>query len=90
MNPYKVLDIAPSADKREIIQAVGKVLRERKFSSRDAALAQKELLNPIVRATNKFLYILDVKPLQEPLELSPPEELSEIQLNRLSIFDKET
>lgn len=88
MNPYKVLDITPSATKHEIIQAVAKALRERKFSSRDAALAQKELLNPITRAVDEFLYVFDVKPLQGPLKLTPPKEQSELQLNRLSIFDK--
>ncbi|MBW2145426.1 MAG: hypothetical protein JRG73_18875 [Deltaproteobacteria bacterium] len=88
MNPYKILNIDHYASKREIIQAAAQALRERKFSSREVAVAQKELLDPITKAAHAFLNFIDVKPLQERLTLTRPEVRSVSDLKRLSIFDE--
>ena len=69
MNPYKVLNVDCRVAKREIIQAAALALRERKFSGRDVALAQKQLLDPISRATHEFLHFIDVKPLLDKIDL---------------------
>jgi len=44
MNPYKILDIDRSADKKAIIQAAALALRERRFSAKEVAIAQKGTL----------------------------------------------
>ena len=87
MNPYKVLNVDCRAAKREIIQAAALALRERKFPSRDVALAQKQLLNPISRATHEFLHFIDVKPLLYKVELCQQNEQRVTYLNRLPVFD---
>ncbi len=90
MNPYKILNIDYRASKREIIQAAARALRERKFSSREVAVAQKELLDPITKAAHAFLHFIDVKPLQERLALTRPEARTLTDLKRLSIFDEDS
>ena len=89
MNPYKILDIDRSADKKAIIQAAALALRERRFSAKEVAIAQKELLNSVSRAVHDFLQFIDLLQLKRPI---PPNdcrtpEISE--LKRLSIFDEE-
>ncbi len=88
MNPYQILNIDYRADKRKIIEAVALAMRERKFSVQEVAMAQKELLNPIVRAAHNFLQFIDVKPLQKRLTLIRPQKQIIFDLNRLSIFDE--
>ncbi len=89
MNPYKVLNVDCRASKREIIQSAALALRERKFSGRDVALAQKQLLNPISRATHEFLHFIDVKPLLDKVDLCKQKEQRVADLNRLPIFDED-
>lgn len=49
MNPNKVLNLAPGAGKKEILMAVARAMREKKFSAKEIAIAQKQLLNPVKR-----------------------------------------
>ena len=106
MNPYRILDIDRQASKREIVQAAARAMRERRFSAREVAVAQKELLNPITRAAHGFLQFIDVKPLQQQLVLAwpndqdkrtaseppdtPPETDKGLCLSRLTIFDEDS
>ena len=90
MNPYKVLNIDCHATKQEIIRAMAMAMRERRFSSREVAIAQKELLDPISRAAHDFVQFIDVKPLQEQFVITRPEDQhkgSVSALKRLSLFD---
>ena len=104
MNPYKILNIDDCTSKREIIQAAARAMRERKFSGREVAVAQKELLNPITKAAHDFLQFIDVKPLQEKLVLTRPKDggkqtpsdaLAPVKnerqgLSRLTLFDEDS
>ena len=88
MNPYKILDIDRFSDRKAIMQAAALALRERKFSAREVAMAQKELLDPVSRAAHNFLQFIDLRPLRKP---APPHgcgtpDIS--SLKRLSIFDE--
>jgi len=88
MNPYKILNIDRKADKKEIIQAAASALRERRFSAREVALAQKELLDPTARSVHDFIHFLDVKPVtvKAPSRKKGRPALSD--LKRLSLFDE--
>ena len=88
MNPYKVLNVDCRVAKREIIQAAALALRERKFFGRDVALAQKQLLDPISRATHEFLHFIDVKPLLDKIDLCQQNEQKVADLDHLSVFDE--
>ncbi|MCF8039678.1 MAG: hypothetical protein K9K79_10210 [Desulfohalobiaceae bacterium] len=59
MDPYKILEVEPGADSREIVQAAALALRKRRYTGHEIALAQKELLDPVKRAAHAFLYCLD-------------------------------
>ncbi len=72
MNPFKILKIGHGASKPEIIRAAALAMREKKFSGRDVALAQKCLMNPISRITCEFTYLFDTKPLRDRLDPVPP------------------
>ncbi len=90
MNPYKILNIEPKTDKKGVIQAAAAALRVRRFSAREIALAQKELLDPSTRSVHDFIQFLDVEgfdvqaPSQEALK-----PLSS-NLKRLCVFDEES
>lgn len=88
MTPYKVLNVDCRVAKREIIQAAALALRERKFSGRDVALAQKQLLDPISRATHEFLHFIDVKPLLDKIDLCQQNDQKVADLDHLSVFDE--
>jgi hypothetical protein len=99
MNPFEVLKIDYRADKQEIMQAAARAMRERRFSAREVALAQKALLNPVTKAAHDFLHFIDVRPLQAKLRLNQPDDsaasasptsssLARAGLKRLSIFDE--
>lgn len=92
MNPYRILNIDHRASKREIISAAALALRERKYSGREIAEAQKELLEPVSKAAHDFLHTLDLGPLQaQPASSArpaPSEKLTASGLERLSLFDK--
>lgn len=67
MNPYKILDIAKTASKQEIIQAAARALREKKYSAREIASAQKALMNTVSRAAYEFMCVIELKDLKERL-----------------------
>ena len=54
MDPYKILDVRADADSREILQAAAKAMKERKYSAKEIAIAQKTLLNPVKKAEELF------------------------------------
>lgn len=63
LNPYKILNVDASASKKDIIQGVALAMRTRKYNGKDIAIAQKEMLNPITKAVNDFIYFIDLTPL---------------------------
>ena len=75
MNPYRILDIDRGFEKQDIIRAAARAMREKKFTVKEIAEAQKTLMNPISRCAYEFLNYIDIKPLQKRLDLSPPESL---------------
>jgi len=54
MNPYKILNINPGAEKKDVMKAVAISMRERKFSAKKIAIAQKTILNPLKRSESLF------------------------------------
>ncbi|MFC1851589.1 hypothetical protein ACFL27_15470 [candidate division CSSED10-310 bacterium] len=88
MNPYTILKIKHDAGKAEILQAVARALRERKFSAKEIAIAQKELLNPVSRAMCHFLNHLDLKTYYDQFkpEQTPTRKRKGPTLKYLSLF----
>ena len=92
MNPYKILNVGADATQKEIIQAVGRAMREKRYSGRELAQAQKMLLDPVSGAAQRFLHAVDwsnVRPSMQPWDAfeSNREQLSNI--TRLTIFDED-
>jgi len=88
MNPFKILNVSIDASQREIIQAVTKAMRERKHSSHDIAIAQKELLSPISRAVHQFVHFITIDSLQKKPKRKFPEMPETHTFKRLTIFDR--
>lgn len=88
MNPYDVLDIDRSADPKMIIQAAARALRERRFSAKEIAVAQKQLLDPVSRAAWEFLTFIDLNSLRQPVSLNQLIKAKPTELHRLTIFDE--
>jgi len=65
MNPYKILNIEKNTLKQEIIQAAGRAMRERIYSGKDIATAQKKLMDEISEAAEAFISFIDVEPFLE-------------------------
>ncbi len=76
MNPYKVLDVKRGAGKSDIIQAAARAMREKIYTVKEIAIAQKALMSTISKAAHEFLDFIDVKTLQGQLNLSQPAELT--------------
>jgi hypothetical protein len=76
MNPYEILKVAPDADKQTIIKAAALAMRERVFSAKDIALAQKILLNP-ARGAGDILGRLDFDAYLAEIDVPMPPPLSE-------------
>ena len=92
MNPFKILNIGAGASKKEIIQAVALAMREKKYSGRELARAQKMLLDPVSGAAQAFLHCIDIHPLKDRLVAKKPAGLDRpdiSELSRLSVFDGE-
>ncbi len=93
MNPYQVLNVAVGADKKTVIQAAALAMRDKKYTGKDVAMAQKMLLDPEASAANEFIHILDVDPLlaeAPPLKTPDFSELAPLSsLSRLDLFDNE-
>lgn len=87
MNPYKILDIGNNPANAEIIQAAARALRERRFSGKEIAMAQKTLLDPISRKVHEFVQFIDVKPILEKLNVTRSEVRHVSSLKYLTVFD---
>ena len=77
MNPYQILNIGKNATNRDIIQAAALAMRERKYTGREVAVAQKTLMEPVSRATEEFICFIDVAAFQQRLRQTRPESGSE-------------
>ena len=91
MNPYKILNVDADVTQKEIIQAVTRAMREKKYTGRELAQAQKMLLDPISAAAQEFLHCVNWSALRQPLARmdafeSNREDIS--GLTHLSIFDE--
>ena len=89
MNPYKILDMEKGATKRDIIEAAARAMREKKYTGRDIASAQKALINPISKAAHEFIHFIEVKILQERLDLPQPKAQKKSCLEYRPIKEKE-
>ncbi len=69
MNPYKILNIDQNATKRDIMAAAARAMKDRNFSGKDVAIAQKKLMNPVSKAIHDFLYVIEIDTSPVP----PPE-----------------
>ncbi|QTA89231.1 hypothetical protein [Desulfonema magnum] len=65
MNPYNILKLDQTASKADIIRATAQAMRERTYSGREIAEAQKELMDPVSKAAHEFICFIDVKPFLE-------------------------
>ena len=88
MNPYKILNIDDGAEKRDVVQAAALALRQRCYSAREIAMAQRELLDPVSSAAQQFLQVVDLKPFIKRVTYERPEAPRLSELKRLSIFDE--
>lgn len=96
MNPFTVLNIERHASNKEIIQAATQGLRDKKYSAKELAQAQKILLDPVSRACQAFLYFPDLDDLKERIFLQIKEETLKhphpsdpAQLTCLRLFEKD-
>ncbi len=98
MDPYRVLELKPEAEKRDIIQAAALALRKRRYSGHEIALAQKELLDPVKKQAHAFLCRLDLEaeslePDAALISISRENRLQKQQpvldLERLTFFDED-
>ena len=88
MNPYKILNIAAASEKKDIVQAAALALRERRFSAKEIAMAQRELLDPVSGAAHRFLQFVDLDPFLKAVTFERPEAPPLSHLKRLKIFDE--
>jgi len=57
-SPFQILDISPSADKKEILKQVTLALKKRHYDAKTITQAQKLLFNPVNKAVEEFLYYI--------------------------------
>lgn len=88
MNPYHILKVKPGADQKEVLQAAALALRERRFTAKEVAMAQRELLDPVARAFHLFMRTSHLKVSQKPLSGGPRAAPRPDELKRLSLFDE--
>lgn len=90
MNPYAVLGIDKDASNRDIITAAALQMRQKKFSAKEIAQAQKLLLEPVSRACQEFLHCIDFNGIKERLSL-PLEKMKTpgIDVPCLTLFDSD-
>jgi hypothetical protein len=90
MDPFKLLKVDQTATKKEIIQAAALAMRERKYDGKQIAVAQKELLDPVKKATQAFIHFLDVSPLKHNLNFVKPETIGHASLEYIDYFGNKT
>ena len=88
MNPYKILNIGAGAEKRDVVRAAALALRERRYTAKEVAMAQRELLDPVSSVAHRFLQFVDLKPFLNEVTFDPPEVPRLSVLKRLKIFDE--
>lgn len=81
MNPYKILNITPSATKQDIVKAVARAMRERVYAGGEISLAQKILMNPASKAVEDFICFPDTKPFAEAHKSAVRKDVSETALS---------
>ena len=92
MNPFNILNIGAGASQKEIIQAVALAMRERKYSAKELADAQKMLLDPASRAAQEFIHCIDLSSSKKGFGVKRPKGLDSADiagLSRLTIYDDE-
>jgi len=90
MNPYKILNIGAETGKKDIVQAAALALRERRFSAKEIAMAQRELLDPVSGAAHRFLQFVDLDPFLKVVTFKRPKAAALSDLKRLKIFDEDS
>jgi hypothetical protein len=92
MNPYKILDVRADATPKEIIQAMGRAMREKRHPGHKLAQAQKMLLDPLSGAALRFLHCLDLSNIRQslaPFDALKSKAKRDPDLTRLTIFDED-
>jgi len=99
MNPFKILNIKRDASNKEIICAAAIAMRDRQYSAKEIAQAQKMLLDPVSRACHEFLHFIDLADTKKNLIQKITEKSKYLcrleksdfnQLKYLTIFEKKS
>ncbi len=89
MNPYEVLNASRGMTQKEIIQAVTLAMRNKEYSVQEIAIAQKELMNPVIKASHDFINFIEIPSSCNQLPERPNNTTSATNdLKRLSCFDE--
>ncbi len=88
MNPYKILNIGAEAEKKDVVGAAALALRERRYTAKEIAMAQRALLDPVSSVAHRFLQFVDLKPFLKEVTFEPREVPALHPLKRLKIFDE--
>ncbi|MBT4525200.1 MAG: hypothetical protein HOC24_01475 [Deltaproteobacteria bacterium] len=87
MNPYKILNLKQNASKQEIVKAAVGALREKKYSGKEIAIAQRQLLSSESRAVIDFQTFINTDLIKKKVTLLPSSVKTSPILERLTIFD---
>ena len=88
-NPFKILALERNATQREIIQAGARAMRDRHYSGKEIAEAQRALMNPVSRATHEFLHFIEIIPLQDSSKGRLQEKAYQCRQENLPVFHLE-
>jgi hypothetical protein len=88
VNPYKILNIGAGAEKKDVVRAAAIALRERRYTAKEIAMAQRALLDPVSSVAHRFLQFVDLKPFIKDVTFDPQEAPGLSALKRLKIFDE--
>jgi len=87
MDPYRLLGIDKDVSNKEIIQAAALQMRQKQYSAKEIALAQKLLLDPISRGCQAFLYHIDFNGIRERLPHTLETPAPSFNAPCLTLFD---
>ena len=88
-NPFKILNVARTVEKKEILQQVMVALHQNgPYDARTVAEAQKNLFSPLSRATAEFMHCLDMESVMDR-EPPVPGDATAPELTLLEIFHAE-
>ena len=80
-NPYQILNIGQSADKKDIMKAQMIAMKEKKYSLQEISIAAKQLLDPAKRLAADFRFPARIK-------AKRPQKISiDIQFDNINIVD---